>query len=253
MRSCLVLGSGRSGTSMVAGMISTTGVYMGQALWEAREANPKGFFEDREINAINEDLLAQVVPVRPAGRLGRLFPRRLRPWQRWLAELPVETTIECPPAVAERIRAQVANQPFCFKDPRLAYTLPAWRPLLPDTVFVCVFREPARTARSIVREAETAPYLRGVAITYERALRVWTQVYRHVLERHRHAGEWLFLHYDQVLDGSGGERLSRFLDAPVDSTFADRALRRSAADGPTTPEAETLYRELCREANHALV
>ena len=36
---------------------------MGDSLWPEDEANPKGQFEDREINGINEDLLAEVVPL----------------------------------------------------------------------------------------------------------------------------------------------------------------------------------------------
>jgi len=58
MKNCIILGSGRSGTSMLAGCLAKSGYFMGDNLYPAREANPKGFFEDPEINAINEMLIA---------------------------------------------------------------------------------------------------------------------------------------------------------------------------------------------------
>jgi hypothetical protein len=54
MRDCIVLGSGRSGTSMVAGALAKAGYFMGDRLYPARDANPLGFFEAPEINSINE-------------------------------------------------------------------------------------------------------------------------------------------------------------------------------------------------------
>ena len=48
----IILGSGRSGTSMVAGLFRNCGYYMGDNYILPRESNPKGFFEDSEINNI---------------------------------------------------------------------------------------------------------------------------------------------------------------------------------------------------------
>jgi Uncharacterized protein conserved in bacteria len=62
MRNCLILGSGRSGTSMVAGTLASAGYFIGDNLYPRLASNPKGFFEDPEINAINEDLLARILP-----------------------------------------------------------------------------------------------------------------------------------------------------------------------------------------------
>src|SRR5271157_6074149 len=124
-RNCIILGSGRSGTSLAAGILAKAGYFMGCSIWPANEGNPKGQFEDEEINGINEHLLAQVLPERskwawwgtkdPARRLGNL--------QRWLAALPVTVSIPCPPRLAGRIEAATARAPFCFKDPRFCYTL----------------------------------------------------------------------------------------------------------------------------------
>ncbi|RME58681.1 sulfotransferase family protein, partial [Candidatus Parcubacteria bacterium] len=64
MRNVLILGSGRSGTSMVAGTLAKAGYFMGTQFVPPRESNPKGFFEDHEINDINEAILKKVVPHR---------------------------------------------------------------------------------------------------------------------------------------------------------------------------------------------
>ena len=86
-RNGLILGSGRSGTSMLAGTLRGAGYYMGAHLLPADEANPRGYFEDDEINAINEALLAAVTPAYSEPAYG---------W-RWLAAVPVGAEVPCPP------------------------------------------------------------------------------------------------------------------------------------------------------------
>lgn len=54
----IVLGTGRSGTSAVAGMLEAYGIPMGDDLLEADTTNPHGFYEDAPFVALNEALLA---------------------------------------------------------------------------------------------------------------------------------------------------------------------------------------------------
>jgi hypothetical protein len=240
MRNCIILGAGRSGTSMLAGTLSTAGYYMGAHLIPADEANPKGYFEDDEINAINEALLAPVTPA---------FAQPAHGW-RWLAAVPVGTQLSCPPDVSRRIALQTARTPFCYKDPRFCYTLHAWRPFLARTVFLCIFREPARTAHSIVKECSSADYLRGLPMDFATALEVWSLMYRHVLEVHRHEGEWLFFHYEQLFEDAALARLEAALDAPVNRQFPDRSLKRARAEGASGPEVRAVYEHLCELARY---
>ena len=51
-RNCIVLGSARSGTSMVMGVISKSRFFMGDYVYPPNEGNVKGIFEDKEINGI---------------------------------------------------------------------------------------------------------------------------------------------------------------------------------------------------------
>lgn len=249
MKNCVILGSGRSGTSMLAGSLSRAGYYMGTSLLAAKASNPKGYFEDREINRINEDLLADITPARPSGALGRFFRQRPKQGQRWLAVIPTGAQIPCPPAVARRIAAQTQRIPFCFKDPRFSYTLPAWRPFLHDAVFLCVFREPARTAQSIVNACRTM-YGENLSINFARALTVWTLMYRHILDVHQKSGAWLFVHYDQLLDGSALPSVEAFLEVQVDRQFPDQQLKRSPDEGRIGAEALRVYEQLCDVAGY---
>lgn len=250
MRSCVILGSGRSGTSMLAGTLHGCGYYMGEQLLPPSEDNPKGFFEDREVNSINEALLASVTPRCPPGtrQSSRAAGETCWGW-RWLAEVPLGVAIPCSADLRERIRLQTSRRPFCFKDPRFCYTLPAWREWLSDAVFLCVFREPARTARSMVKTCERGVYLHGMTLTFSQALALWLLMYRHVLDVHCHQGRWLFMHYEQILDGSALARLQAFLQVSVEARFADRTLKRSVNGGEPGAAASAVYEQLCALAH----
>jgi hypothetical protein len=242
---------------MLAGMMAGAGYYMGSQPLPVnfgpaphRRTNPKGTFEDVEINAINEEILDSLYPPAWPTPLGRaIHARRFMPrGLRWAAALPGEIEVTANDAQSARIREQTAHEPFCFKDPRFSYTLPAWRPHVGEAAFVCVFREPARTANSIVAEWSGRP--RRYAMTYERALAAWRCPYRQILNRHRRDGDWLFLHYDQILDGSAVRPVEAFLDATVDRSFPDPTLKRSSAEGEIGSKEREMYECLCELAGY---
>jgi hypothetical protein len=233
--------------------LSKAGYFMGDRLIAPREANPKGFFEDWDINGINETLLAPVVPKR-SKILGReCFRYRPVEGQRWLASLPLRTAIHYSDDIAEKIREVTVREPYCFKDPRFCYTLPAWKPFLKNVGFVCVFRAPAITAASILKECREAPYLRTLEMTFSRTLKVWTSMYLHVLKIHRHKGDWLFLHYDQLLHSVGQKRLETFLGARVDSSFPEVSLSRSFSAQRVSVKTWRVYKELCDLAEYEIL
>ncbi len=235
---------------MVAGTLSASGYHVGDDLISPNLSNPKGFFEDREINSINELLLDGVVPRRPP-ILGRwFFKNRPRRGANWMAQLPVGIKIQSSSAIVDRIRNAVSREPFCFKDPRFSYTLPAWKPYLRNTGFVCVFRDPATTASSIVKESREPKYARKIVLQFEDAVNLWACLYRHILEIHRHEGEWLFLHYNQVLEGKGLQQLESFLETKVDRSFPDSSLSRSVSTKEVNGKALRLYEDLCDLAGY---
>lgn len=135
------------------------------------------------------------------------------------------------------------RRPFCFKDPRFCYTLDAWRPALGDAVFICVFREPGRTASSMIADIRERGY--KLRLSRRRALRIWTLMYEHILKRHLHRGQWLFVHYDQFLDGSAIPRVEALLEAKIDSGFVDPQLKRSTGSLDVPRRTLEAYNELC--------
>jgi hypothetical protein len=249
MKNVLILGTGRSGTSMVAGCLARAGYFMGDNLLETTHSNPKGFFEDIEVNGINEEILEPVAPKRRGGLLAPITKHRPARFQRWLVTLRPGTTIDLPPALTPRIRRLVSREPYCFKDPRFSWTLPAWRPFLKDPLLLVVFRAPTVTANSIVTECRSNPRLADLVMTQRRALRIWTATYSNILSLASQGGDWLFLHYDQVASGAAFDALEKRTGAVLDKSFPDLTLDRAPRQGHVRRRTAFLYRQLHARAD----
>lgn len=245
MRNCLILGSGRSGTSMVAGSLRLAGYHMGEGLKAGTDSNPLGYFESDEINGLNEELLRPVA----AGLAGRPVTEWRLPHpplgtdQHWLACLPPDVAVPEAPGTAGRLAAAAAHEPFCYKDPRFSYTLPVWRPYLEkrDVLHVCVFRQPGRTVSSMLKDIAEREYLKRLPLEPPYMWQVWIQMYDRIVREHRRKGRWLFLSYDQAASGAGLRRLGRLLGAPVDLSFPSPSLKRSPDRGNVPRRARILY------------
>jgi hypothetical protein len=257
MHSCLILGSGRSGTSLLGGILHQSGYYMGERLYQPNESNPKGFFENKEINGINEAILSPYGGS-PFSRTGSAAAEKHSPEnpgrnQHWLLSIPPSTTVTLPdPSLAERITAALSREPFAFKDPRFSYTLPVWKEHLPEGArLLCVFRHPSVTVDSILKECGRREYLRDMSIDHRGAFGLWFNVYSHVL-KHFEAdrGPFLFVHYEQILDRSALVKLAGVLEAGLDKDFPDRGLNRSRAAFAVPDRVKVLYNTLCRLAEY---
>lgn len=250
MRNVIILGSGRSGTSLIAGTLAKSDYFMGNDLLPTVSSNPKGIFEDIEVNSINEDILDSVIPKRPK-LLGNIFFRHipLRN-QRWLAQVPLTDGIKGSKAINSRINKLVNHSPYCFKDPRFSYTLPIWRPYLSNTVFIGVFRHPGITATSILKECQADPRLHSLKINSDIALNVWFLMYQHIVEKHSNEGRWLFIHYEQVFSSEGLERIADFTKSDIDRSFPERKFNRTKTQIPISTEIRDLYATLCNLANY---
>lgn len=243
----MVLGSGRSGTSLASGLLSKAGYYMGNNLMPATRANPKGFFESFDIEQINEDILRKIVKRQPK-ILDWWSKQNLSKGQFWLARVDLDQTMPTDAGIDARISREVAAAPFCFKDPRFSYTLPVWRPYLTEnTVFLCIFRHPTATSRSIQKQLKNSPLLRHLKFNFDDTLQLWENMYSHILERHSSLGEWLYLHYEQLLEKEGWDRIEKFTGAAVDKTFPEKKLNLTSAEEIRLPASVTkLYDRLCQ-------
>jgi len=236
MKNCIILGCGRSGTSMVAGMLASAGYYNGDNFMTPDESNPKGYYEDSVIAAVNEELLQQQLHASLRSRLERRIGITPPPkGARWLARPSTPTTVRPTEDTVERMQERLSHRPFAFKDPRFCHTLGCWAPHLPQgTRFVVVFREPERTIDSILRRRAEQSADSRFKITWKHAGEVWFRSYRHVLACMNSADGYLFLHFDTVIHGDGAQQLARFTAAEIDGGVADKQLSRSQKESLQT-------------------
>ena len=141
MKLVLVTGSGRSGTSSVAGTLKRLGLHIPQPEVEADEANPRGYYEPLWVTEFHKDVLNPVpvrtIDTRPdAGAIAAEAGSR--------------------PEVEERLRTWLAGQldapQVLVKDPRAFWILPVWTKVADglgaDVVTLTMLRHPTEVVRS---------------------------------------------------------------------------------------------------------
>jgi hypothetical protein len=230
MYNLLILGSGRSGTSMATGLFRNSGYFFGDQLLPETEENPFGYFEDDWINRINSQLITRILH----WRWTRPIPGLLKPAHRdflllWLASPAFIVSRSVPGEIEESIRALVAKEPFCFKDPRFNVTLPFWKPYLPEaTRFLVVFREPERTVDSILRSMRGV-YENGHQVTPEWCFIQWERGYKRLLDRYSDRRDWMFVDYSSIINQEALPALRFFSGATLDDSQISPEVRRSKA------------------------
>lgn len=234
---------------MLAGLFRNSGLFMGDSFYLCRDANPLGFFEDREVNAINEALLFPLLPSIEAVEAPDFCRDLPREGQLWLARFPLSARVNADLSLKIRIRNLYERGPSCLKDPRFCFTLEAWRqvmepPEAEQARFLCVFRHPSIVATSIMKEVRTAPYLASLAISVQQVFANWQLSYLHILEHHRIHGHWLFVPYDSLFTTNGLDRVEAFTEMAIDRGFPTPQLNRSSPEIPADPASLSLYDQL---------
>ena len=153
-----VVGMHRSGTSVTARVLSQLGVDLGpeETLLEAdAEDNPRGYWEQRGILALNDELLE---------RLGGPWtdPPRLR--EGWHLSSRLDDLRRRADALLE---STFGDGPWGWKDPRCSLTLPFWRSVAPAMRVVVCVRHPLEVAESWAR--------RGPGFDAGYALELWIE------------------------------------------------------------------------------
>ena len=240
MKNLLILGTGRSGTSMVAALFrKNPGIFFGYEMMRPTPANPYGYYEDWILNMLNDMLIKRMV----GSWVLDLLPQRLaRPLGRWLfAPLHVDGRGLWLAAPARLRRVRVGRElhqlmrfftnhrPFCLKDPRFSVTLPIWRPhLANDTRYLVVYRDPDRTVDSMLRNAKES-YKRPLALTPSWGFTCWYRTYERILDELSDEEEWLFAPYDRIISGEAMDAIRNFTEANVDDTQVDATVSKSKA------------------------
>ncbi len=172
--------------------------------------NPKGNFECKQVNYINEMILSAY---------NQYDKRSLALGQRWIAAISPEVKIKTSNLdIEQAIKFLVQQQPFCYKDPRLSYTLPVWAHYLAnlEVIYICVFRHPQATVISLQQECRL-PHM-DIALTEEDGFQLWNNMYRHIWQNNNVLGPINFVHFNQILDGSCLEKLSGLSGVVLDKS-----------------------------------
>ena len=245
-RPICVLGMMRTGTSAVAGILDLLGVHFGpdERLLEPNVANPAGFWEHKDLIALNDELLE---------RLGGTWYAPPSPPPGWQKRPDFEDLRARATALVENDLAR--HEVWAWKDPRTCLTLPFWHALVPDLAPVICLRTPAAAARSLATMGWTA--VDSLDEPYETALDLWLRYTTDALE-HTRGRARLLVFYDRLVEDPGGqsERIGAFTGltkhvTPTVRQQIEAFIRpsfppRDGGANPRIPEhpAHVLYAEL---------
>ena len=169
VRAICILGMHRSGTSLVARLLSSLGVFLGvpEHHLPANEANPEGYWEIEALMWAQDSLLDQ-------------YSRR------WDTAFPLPAGWQEDPEVEphrERIRRIVketfgGHDDFGWKDPRTCLLLPLWKQILQaegiSVHYVVVLRNPLDVASSLVAR-DGFEVADGLGLWYHYNLQILTE------------------------------------------------------------------------------
>ena len=213
-RLVLVVGVGRSGTSLLTGILGQLGLHIPTPEVKADETNPRGFGEPRWVVDFHSRLLrAERVTVndaRPAG----------------FAKLAASTAVaEAHDELRDWLARELAgNDAVVVKDPRTVWFLPLWtrvaRELDADTSFVTMLRHPTEVLTSARKsygtwQSEASRAAAWVNITLE-------------TERITRGTHRAFVRYDDLLADwhTQVQRIGPLLDVPALTSLDEAARRR---------------------------
>jgi hypothetical protein len=155
----IIIGMHRSGTSMVGGMLSLLGTYLGSNLRLPRGARAQdplyssGYAEAGEFYRLNEQLLARAGAA--WNRVEPFLERRRSPqYETDSVETLRRSTWGELRSLYLRGLAPASTAVWGWKDPRTSLTLPYWLQLFPEARILHVMRDPQQVADSVHRRAQ---------------------------------------------------------------------------------------------------
>lgn len=194
----VVLGMHRSGTSVLTRGLQVLDVELGDTLIPALEDNnPKGFFEDIDINNLNENLLRY---------LGLRWDSLCDFTSFDIQAVDLQDFKECAKNLITK-KMHGLSRTFAMKDPRLCILLPFWMPLFEelnlDVSYIIAHRHPTSVAHSLQKRD---------GFTLAKGYILW---YRHMLSglRETESQKRIVVSYDCLLENPENElnRIGSFL------------------------------------------
>ena len=205
----LVLGMHRSGTSALAGALHLSGVNFGKSIVAPSFDNPKGFYENSKIQALNDQLL---------DALGINWDFPGYPPEQWWT-LPEVRGLE--EKAKQILTYEFDNDAiFAIKDPRTCHLFPFWEKILKDLQVVLqlilIARNPSEIALSL-RARDYFPPNHAQLLTTNHLLNAihYSQPYPRI-----------FISYEQLLSDPAGlvNRIYTTLDLAQEEVMTEEKL-----------------------------
>lgn len=236
-----VAGMHRSGTSMIARLLSLCGVYLGSPdnLSHSGPDNREGFWENPDFVELNDNLLATI-------HAGWDLPPSEFEWA------PRPELAASLAKATQLIERSAVHQRWGWKDPRNSLTLPFWLRLIPNLKVIVCLRNPLEVARSLtVRN--------GTSLAF--GLNLWRS-YNLAVCSFASKQDRLVTHYEAYFSDPRGElrRVVDFLSIPASDEEIGQACLTATSDlrhhkippellaAQVSPQIMGLYSELCAEA-----
>jgi len=207
VKTLVILGMHRSGTSLIAQSCTKVGISPGpeSGLLSAQADNPEGFYENRNLVEINEQML-------------------LDSGGSWYCP-PVDSSLEPGSVLNKQLELKnsldlATGGQFFLKDPRLCITWPHWLPLLDAPTVLFVYRSPLAVARSLQRRN---------GFPLQLGLLIW-EVYTRNALRALEDYDALAFSYDRLADGK--QRLSDLFQKLADWGFVCEPAHADAIYSP---------------------
>jgi bacterioferritin (cytochrome b1) len=161
----VITGMHRSGTSLVASLLQSAGIDIGQRLMNAGEGNIKGHFEDLDFVEFHESILTS-----------QGFSQ-----QGWILEKRVKVQTQYLEKGKEIINNRRKHSQFWgWKDPRTTLFLDFWREQIPEIFYIFLFRSPWEVIDSLYRRGDEV-FLKNPNF----AVDVWTNYNEIILDYHQ--------------------------------------------------------------------
>jgi len=239
------LGAGRSGTSLTGLLLERAGYHVYTNSIPPDDGNPLGYFEDIEVIEVNDAILAPFYCSRWR-RLLRTVSRKpnIVGTGAWLLDLDPSllNSVRLRLDYADKFRELFARTPFAYKDPRFSFTVGVLAPIMPkNTVYLCVFRHPLQVVESTKKHAARS----GTIVDDEYCFALWEAHYGCLLQHyHRIGGQWLFVSYEQLMNGETLYRIEEFLGVRLDRGLVKRQLMRANTVGRLRGRVAEIYDRL---------
>lgn len=242
---CLILGAGRSGTSLTGLLLDRAGYHVYANGFPPDDGNPLGYFEDIEVVQVNDAILSPFFCSK-WHRLLRSVSRKpnIMGTGAWLLDLDPSllNSVLLRSNHADKFRELFARTPFAYKDPRFSFTMGVLAPIIPqNTVYLCVFRHPLQVIESTKNHA-----LRSrIIVDDEYCLALWEAHYECLLQHYRQiGGQWLFVSYEKLMNREALPRIEEFLGVRLDRGLVKRDLMRSQTVGRLSGRVADIYDRL---------